>query len=94
MERIVGDYCRLLPDVSAVKAALEPLGISPFDWADNPNVQQRIEELAKKEYDAGGSDQVIEQIQTMSGEELRQWLTDVVKKDMGLGVRIIINGKG
>ena len=31
-------------------------------------------------------------IENMSDTELKQWLTDLVKKDLGLGVQILING--
>ena len=30
----------------------------------------------------------------MKDAELREWLTNIVKKDMGLGVKIIINDEG
>ena len=49
--------------------------------------------MAKAEYDAGGSDKVVDIIRRMSDAELKQWLTDVVRKDMSLGVKIIINKK-
>ena len=39
----------------------------------------------------GGSDKVVDIIEGMDGAELKKWLTDIVRKDMGLGVKIIIN---
>ena len=47
--------------------------------------------MATAEYNAGGSDQVVEIIDTMDGAELKKWLSDIVRRDMGLGVKIIIN---
>ena len=43
------------------------------------------------EYNAGGSDKVVNIIECMDDAELKKWLTDIVRKDMGLGVKIIIN---
>ena len=54
----------------------------------------RITALAHKEYNAGGSDHVVKEIADMDDSELRSWLTEIVKKDMGLGVKIINNRKG
>ena len=47
--------------------------------------------MAAAEYNAGGSDKVVRIIEGMGDTELKKWLTDIVKKDMGLGVKIIIN---
>lgn len=93
-EAIIGDYKNLLTDISVVRTVLEGLGISAYEWNDNPRIHDKIVALASKEYDAGGSDKVVEEIQNMDDKELRQWLTEIVKKDMGLGVKIIINRKG
>jgi hypothetical protein len=94
VKEIVGDYSSLLTDLNAIRDALDSLGFSAYEWNDNPRVRETITALAHKEYNAGGSDQVIAEIGNMDDKELRSWLTDIVKKDMGLGVRIINNRKG
>jgi hypothetical protein len=90
-DHIIGDYISLLTNIEAVRDALENTGISAYEWNDNPIVKNRIIALASAEYNAGGSDKVVDIIDTMDGPELKKWLTDIVKKDMGLGVKIIIN---
>ena len=90
-KRIIGDYSSLLPDIEAVRDALESTGISAYEWNDNPVIRGKIASLASAEYNAGGSDRVLEIIKHMEGEELKKWLTDIVKSDMGIGVKIIIN---
>lgn len=90
-DHIIGDYISLLSDIETVRDALENTGISAFEWNDNPIVKKKIVALASAEYNAGGSDKVVDIIDTMDGPELKKWLTDIVKKDMGLGVKIIIN---
>ena len=63
-----------------------------YDWIENPAVKSKIKSLAEAEYNAGGSDLVINTIDKMSDSELKSWLKDVVKKDIELGLRIITNG--
>ena len=40
---------------------------------------------------AGGSDKAVQVIEEMKDDELKKWLTEIVKKDMSLGVKIIVN---
>ena len=48
--------------------------------------------MAAVEYDAGGSDKAIKTIDGMDSDQLRSWLKQLAKKDIDLGVKIIING--
>lgn len=93
-KRMIGDYTSMLPDIEAVRDALENTGISAYEWNDSPTIRGKIANMAAAEYNAGGSDKVIDVINGMDGPELKQWLSDIVKKDMGLGVRIINNKEG
>lgn len=93
MERVVGDYTVFLGSISEIRAALEDSGIEAYEWSENPVVKSKIEWMASKEYNAGGSDKVIEIIDRMSDDELKVWLKKLVKKDMETGVKIILNGE-
>ncbi len=88
---VLGDYATMLPDINKVRAALDDLGIDAYEWKDSPIVRSKLSAMANAEYNAGGSDQVVSEIKKMTPEELQSWLTDVVKDDMGLGVKILIN---
>lgn len=90
---MLGDYVSLLSNVDSVRDKLENTGISAFEWNDNPKIRSEIASLAAAEYNAGGSDRVIGVIEKMPDSELKKWLMDIVKKDMGLGVKIIKNRK-
>ena len=57
----------------------------------HPDITLNQNVLANAEYNAGGSDKVVDIIESMDDAELKKWLTDIVRKDMGLGVKIIIN---
>lgn len=88
---VLGDYATMLFDIDKVRAELEDLGIEAYEWKDSPLVRNKLSAMANAEYHAGGSDQVISEIKKMSPEELQKWLTEMVKSDMGLGVKILIN---
>ena len=88
---VLGDYATMLLDIDKVRAELEDLGIEAYEWKDSPLVRNKLSAMANAEYHAGGSDQVVSEIKKMSPEELQKWLTDMVKSDMGLGVKILIN---
>ena len=53
----------------------------------------KIEELAKAEYDAGGSDAVVSKIENMSSDDLKSHLIKLIKNNMNIGVEIINEGE-
>ena len=93
-KRIIGDYTSLISDIDAVRDTLESTGISAYEWNDNPTIMSNVSSMAAAEYNAGGSDKVVDIIEGMNDAELKKWLTDIVRKDMGFGVKIIINREG
>ncbi len=94
IKHILGDYSSLLPDTNAVRDALESTGVSAYEWHDSPTIRNKVSSMALAEYNAGGSNRAIDIIDAMDGPELKKWLTDIVRKDIGLGVKIIINKEG
>lgn len=92
-ERIMGYYTALLGNINNVRYSLENSGIEAYEWSENPAVQSRIKEMALKEYNSGGSDKVVETIDKMSDDKLKVWLKELAKKDMDIGVKIILNGE-
>ena len=89
---ILRDYAELLPDLNEIRSELENTGISAYEWNDSPKIREKIRDMASAEYNAGGSNKAVDVIEKMSDAELKKWLTELVQKDMGLGVKIIING--
>ena len=92
MEQIVGCYSKLLPDIAAIRSALEDTDIAPYDWADDPRIKAKIKNMASVEYNAGGSDAAINTIESMPIDQLKTWLKQLAVSDMELGVKIISNG--
>ncbi len=91
-EIVIGEYAKMLTDLSYVKDAIDAMGYDVYEWIDNPEVKNKIKALAIAEYNAGGSDNVVSFIETMPDAEVKTWLSDLVKKDMDLGLRIISSG--
>ena len=92
MEQIVGCYSKLLPDITAIRSALEDTDIAPYDWADDPRIKAKIKNMASVEYNAGRSDAAINTIESMPIDQLKTWLKQLSVSDMELGVKIISNG--
>lgn len=91
---IIGDYATLLPDISAVRSALDSLAIDAYDWIDDPRVRTKVKTMASAEYNAGGSDAARQVIDGMDDiNELKTWLKKLVGGDMELGIKIIGNGR-
>lgn len=59
-KRIIGDYTSLISDIDAVRDTLESTGISAYEWNDNPTIMSKVSSMAAAEYNAGGSDKVVD----------------------------------
>ncbi len=90
--KIMGEYKAFLPDLYKVREDLERLALDVYEWSDNPMVKTKIRMMADAAYNAGGSDKALKLIDGMSDAELKKRLKELVKKDIELGVKIILNG--
>ena len=90
--RMLGSYRVILTDLDKVRDSLERLAIDTYDWKGHPEVISKIASLAKAEYDAGGSDKVINQIKGMESDELKSYLIKLVKDNIKLGIEIMNGG--
>lgn len=90
---LLGSYSGLLGDLGKVRDSLQTLQVEPYEWDTHPSVKEKIEELARAEYDAGGSDRVINLINNMDDQSLRNELIKIVKKDIQVGIGILDGGR-
>jgi hypothetical protein len=88
---IVGAYSALLPNIDKVRDTLDLLSVDIYDWHDNPSVKKRVRELAEAEYNAGGSDRVLQKIDAMDDATLKSYLKRLVKDNIKIGVEILAN---
>lgn len=91
---IVGEYSALFPDLDKVRDTLDRLSVDTYDWRDNPSVKSKVKQLAEAEYNAGGSDRVLQKIDEMDDAELKQYLKRLVKDNITVGIEILANGSG
>jgi hypothetical protein len=91
---IVGEYSVLLPDLDKVRDTLDCLSVDPYDWRDNPSVKSKMKQLADAEYNAGGSDRVLQKIDEMADAQLKQYLKRLVKDNITVGIEILVNRDG
>ena len=89
---ILGLHSTLLPNLDKVRDALDNLSVDVYDWRDNPGVKNKITELADAEYNAGGSDKVLQRIDKMDDAQLKEYLKRLVKENMTVGIEILAEG--
>lgn len=90
LSQIVKPYTAILPSADEVRCKLEKLAIESYDWNTSPLVADRVKEIARAHYDAGGSDRAIAKIDSISDiDELKAWLKSKVQSDMEFGIQII-----
>lgn len=91
--KMLGRYKTILTDIEKVRDALERLSVEPYEWDTHPSIRSKILELAKAEYDAGGSDTVVSKIEKMSSEDLKKHLIKLIKDNINIGVEIMNEGE-
>ena len=84
---------KILTDIEKVRDSLESMPIDAYEWNSHPRIREKIGELAKAEYDAGGSDKAIAKINSMNSDELKEHLISLVKESMTFGIEIINGGE-
>ena len=93
MERIVGDYSILLPDVDEIRQNLRnSVNDRVYDWMDNTTIQNRLKILADKKYRTTGYEKAKAVIENMNAEELRVYLNDLIFDNMKVGMEILKKG--
>lgn len=91
--KLLGRYQTILEDWDSVRRALNRLSIDAYEWNEHPLVKEKIGQLAKAEYEAGGSDKVAKKIENMSSDELKTYLIKSVRENMNLGIEILNGGE-
>lgn len=90
---ILGSYKTILTDIEKVRNALERTQVDTYEWDSNPIAKSKIEKLAMAEYNAGGSDKAISIIESMSNEKLKEYLIEMARSNMKLGLEILNGGE-
>ena len=67
--------------------------VDAYEWISHPRINDKIRELAKADYDAGGSDMAVAKINSMDSDELKEHLISLIKENMTFGIEIINGGE-
>lgn len=92
-EKLIGVYAPLLKDLDEVRNNLESTGIQAYDWSGNPVVHKTIREMARNIYFAGGSDDALNIIDSMNGDDMKKWIKELVQNNIEIGIEILISKK-
>lgn len=90
---MLGRYKTILSDVNKVRDSLDRLSVEPYEWDTHPAIKAKIDELARAEYNAGGSDAVVSKIEKMSSDDLKKHLIKLIKNNINVGVEIMNEGE-
>lgn len=90
-ERVIGDFAFLLPDVDKVRSYLRDKAslITPYEWMDNSTIQGKIREMANMRYKTGGSTEAEKAVADLGIDDLRDYVRDLIKTDMSVGIAIL-----
>ena len=91
VKHIIGDYAKMVT-LGDVKARLDRLTVDAYDWYSHPAVKDAIKKAAESEYNAGGYDKVLSILNKMEPAERDDFIRQLVKGNVEVGIRIIAQG--
>lgn len=87
---ILKDYSVLLSKIETVKTSLKgELSAEPYDWYGLPEVDAKVKYLAERNYNQNGYQKALEKIESMDTEKVKEYLKDLIKGNMKVGMEII-----
>ena len=90
-DRVVGDYAYLITDIEAVRNYLRNKAsmIPAYEWMDNSIIVGKIRELATMKYKTGGATEAENAVANVREEDLREYVRNLIKADMTVGIAIL-----
>lgn len=90
MEKVVKNYSAVLTDINEIRKHLsERITSEPYDWYPSVEVERKIKAFAEARYNSGGSDKALRKIEEMSPEKLKNYLKQLIKDNIVVGMEII-----
>ena len=88
--RFLKSYAVLLTDINQVKEEIRNrVSEEPYDWFNSQNVATVLNDLAFQKYNNGGSELASEIVETMSTQDLKDYIKKLIKENMTVGIEII-----
>lgn len=89
-DAIIGDKTVMLKDINEVKDYLSKyITDDPYDWIGSPAVRSKIDQLAQSKYLSSGYNEAFSKIDSMEPDKVKQYLKDLIKNNMNVGIEII-----
>ena len=63
--------------------------IAPYDWMDNSVIMAKIREMANMRYKTGGATEAEKAVADLGVDDLRDYVRDLIKNDMTVGIAIL-----
>ena len=91
IKKVIKDYAVILNDISEVKQILrERINEDVYNWVMvQTQIDQIVKDFAQSKYDTTGYNKAIEKIAEMNSEEVKKYLSDLIKDNMTVGIQII-----
>lgn len=90
-KKIIGEFVKFAKNNNEVRDELErKFQGDAYDWYNNVKVNEILAQWAKNKYYSGGVyDQLLEQVNKMSGEEAKKLLIDLLDKNYEVGLKLL-----
>ena len=90
-KKIVKSYSVMLEDLEDVRNYLcnSLQNCEPYDWFGYPEVDRKLREMAEYEYIRSGCSKAMEKIDNMDVADVKQYLKQLIKNNMVVGMEII-----
>ena len=91
---ILKSYSTLIDDINDIKSSIKSKNTTPpYYWLGSTEIEEYIKNIAFQKYNNGGSSKVNAVIDSMSSDDLKKYLKELVKENMVVGIEIINNKK-
>ena len=91
IKRVLGDYALILNDVNKVREDLrnKVSMIAPYEWMDSSVIRDKIQEMANMRYKTRGASEAEKAVNNLGVEDLREYVRNLIKTDMNVGIAIL-----
>lgn len=91
IKRVLGDYALILNDVNKVREDLrnKVSMIAPYEWMDNSVIRDKIQEMANMRYKTRGASEAEKAVNNLGVDDLREYVRNLIKTDMNVGIAIL-----
>lgn len=87
---VIGSFKSVLTDLNEVRDYLtKNATVNVFDWNGHPEITKLVKKLAYSKYKKGPYEKVVQRIDNMDGNKLKEYLKRLVKNNMVIGIEIL-----